>query len=94
MNRKLWVVCYDVRDERRLRRLAKVMERYGQRVQKSVFECWLTRDLMRAMQKEVGQQIDRQKDSVRMYFLCKDCRDLSSSEGNTEIRPIERYYIA
>jgi CRISPR-associated protein Cas2 len=36
------LVCYDVRDERRLRAVAKVLEGYGERVQYSIFRCWLT----------------------------------------------------
>src|SRR5262249_25938031 len=38
-----WLVCYDVRDPDRLRKTAKHLEGYGERVQYSVFRCWLTR---------------------------------------------------
>jgi CRISPR-associated endonuclease Cas2 len=34
---KWWLVCYDVRDPERLRRAAKHMEGYGERMQYSVF---------------------------------------------------------
>ena len=34
-----WIVLYDIRNPRRLRRVARLMEGYGQRVQHSVFEC-------------------------------------------------------
>jgi len=34
-----WLILYDIRNEKRLRRIAKLMERYGERVQKSVFEA-------------------------------------------------------
>jgi len=50
----MWmVVCYDVNTEtkegrRRLRRVAQVCKNYGQRVQKSVFECQV--DEMKAEQ--------------------------------------------
>ena len=42
----LIVVAYDVNTEdaagrRRLRRVARACENYGQRVQNSVFECWV-----------------------------------------------------
>ena len=37
-----WLVCYDVRDAKRLRKTAKHMEGYGERMQYSVFRCWLT----------------------------------------------------
>ncbi|MBW1990880.1 MAG: CRISPR-associated endonuclease Cas2, partial [Deltaproteobacteria bacterium] len=34
-----WVVSYDIVDDRRRLRLAKLLTDYGHRVQKSVFEC-------------------------------------------------------
>ena len=37
----LILVTYDIADPRRLRRVAKVSEGFGRRVQKSVFECEL-----------------------------------------------------
>ena len=37
-----WLICYDVRDPKRLRKTAKHMEGYGERMQYSVFRCWLT----------------------------------------------------
>ena len=42
MEQRFWLACYDIRDDKRLRRVAAVMERYGTRAQKSVFECWIT----------------------------------------------------
>ncbi len=37
-----WMVCYDVHDPARLRRCAGVLEGSGQRMQYSVFRCWMT----------------------------------------------------
>jgi CRISPR-associated protein Cas2 len=37
----LFAVCYDITDDRERRRVAKLLEAYGFRVQKSVFECHL-----------------------------------------------------
>lgn len=45
--RTRYLLCYDVRDERRLRRTIKVAERWGRRVQYSVFICDLS-DIERA----------------------------------------------
>ena len=39
----LVLVTYDVTDDRRRRRVAKLLEGYGRRVQRSVFECNLTK---------------------------------------------------
>ena len=60
---KLWyLVTYDVRDPKRLRKVAKRLEGYGQRLQLSVFRCWLgnrererlTFELKRLMEPEDG----------------------------------------
>ena len=40
--RTRYLLCYDVRDDRRLRRTAKVAESWGYRLQYSVFVCDLT----------------------------------------------------
>jgi CRISPR-associated protein Cas2 len=40
--RQRYIVSYDICDDKRLRKVAKVMEGFGQRVQYSVFECDLT----------------------------------------------------
>ena len=39
---KWWLVCYDVHDPERLRKAAKILEGTGQRMQWSVFRCWMT----------------------------------------------------
>lgn len=39
--RTRYLICYDVADPKRLRRVARVCESYGTRLQLSVFECFL-----------------------------------------------------
>lgn len=39
MARKRYLVCYDICHPNRLRRVAKICESFGQRLQYSVFEC-------------------------------------------------------
>ncbi|MGH8548900.1 MAG: CRISPR-associated endonuclease Cas2 [Methylococcales bacterium] len=65
-----YVVCYDVRDARRLRRVANDMENFGVRVQKSVFECYLDGDEMTRLKRQVLRWIDPKEDHVRYYPLC------------------------
>jgi CRISPR-associated protein Cas2 len=45
--RTRYLLCYDVRDDRRLRRTIAVAEAWGERIQYSVFVCDLT-DVERA----------------------------------------------
>jgi CRISPR-associated protein Cas2 len=52
---KWWLVCYDVRDAKRLRKCARHMEGYGERVQYSVFRCWMTKEQMERLRWELTE---------------------------------------
>lgn len=70
----LILVSYDVSTEsaagrRRLRRVAKVCLNYGQRVQKSVFECKVDLAQMETLKLALLQEIDEKEDSLRMYRI-------------------------
>lgn len=68
------LVAYDVATEapagrRRLRQVAKVCEGFGQRVQKSVFECIVTDGELAILEARLVQVIDPSSDSLRIYRL-------------------------
>jgi CRISPR-associated protein Cas2 len=67
------VVSYDVsKDEngaRRLRKVAKTCESFGQRVQYSVFECLIEPQQLTALKHRLRLLIDDELDSLRFYFL-------------------------
>lgn len=68
------LVTYDVSTEtregrRRLRRVATICLGYGQRVQKSVFECQVTAAQMEEMEDKLLTTIDPTQDSLRIYRL-------------------------
>jgi CRISPR-associated protein Cas2 len=70
----LVVVAYDVRTEseagrRRLRRVAKVCEDCGQRVQNSVFECLVDAGQWVKLRARLMKEISDEDDSLRFYFL-------------------------
>jgi CRISPR-associated protein Cas2 len=70
----LVIVCYDVNTEtragrKRLRRIAKVCESTGQRVQKSVFECQVNLMQMEELERKLLTEIDLQEDCLRLYRL-------------------------
>ena len=70
----LVLVCYDVSTEskagrRRLRRVARVCESTGQRVQKSVFECQLDLARFEALERELLAEIDPTMDCLRLYRI-------------------------
>lgn len=75
--RRFYLVCYDIADRRRLARVARLMEGYGERVQESVFECLLDEGRFRALIREVERELDIEHDHVRYYTLCaKDRADI------------------
>lgn len=74
------LVTYDVSTmeksgQRRLQRVAKKCLNYGQRVQKSVFECILTPEQFLEMRHELVGLIDKETDSLRFYQLGREWRE-------------------
>lgn len=72
----LVVVTYDVNTEttqgrRRLRRVAKACQNYGQRVQFSVFECLVDPAQWAKLRQALTEEIRTDEDSLRFYFLGK-----------------------
>lgn len=70
----LVLITYDVStleaaDRRRLRKVAQVCQNYGQRVQKSVFECQVGQKEWIALKDGLLSTFDCAKDSLRFYFL-------------------------
>lgn len=70
----LVLVCYDVNTETRegrrgLRRVAKVCEGTGQRVQRSVFECKISLAEFEDLERRLLAEVDLQKDCLRLYRL-------------------------
>lgn len=72
----LVIVCYDVNTEtregrRRLRRVAKVCEGMGQRVQKSVFECQVDRMQFEELERRLTEEIKVDEDNLRLYRIAE-----------------------
>lgn len=70
----LVLITYDVNTEtpagrKRLRKVAKQCVNVGQRVQNSVFECVMDAAKCREVRHALEQIIDRDKDSLRFYYL-------------------------
>ena len=68
------LVSYDVAvteegGQRRLRRVAKACQDYGQRVQYSVFECIVDPAQWAILKQRLIDEIDSEKDSLRFYYL-------------------------
>ncbi len=67
--RTTYLVCYDIRDDKRLRRVAEVCCDFGVRLQFSVFECDLNAGERVQMEAELAEAMDQAKDQVLFVNL-------------------------
>ncbi|GAB4339890.1 MAG: hypothetical protein Kow0037_25410 [Calditrichia bacterium] len=65
-----WLAIYDIRDEKRLHRIAKQMENYGIRVQKSVFEIQAGRATINELREKV-KGLMKPEDFVVYFAICE-----------------------
>jgi len=73
------LITYDVdtttpAGQKRLRKVAKQCENYGQRVQNSVFECLIDNARLKVLKARLTDIIDPEKDSLRFYYLGRNWR--------------------
>jgi CRISPR-associated protein Cas2 len=69
----LHLVAYDIRDPKRLRKVAKVCEDFGIRVEYSVFECDLSEEQFKSLWDCLLREIDPGKDTILAYKICGSC---------------------
>lgn len=88
------VVSYDISDNKRRNKVARLMEGHGYRVQYSVFECDLTKRQLAALKKQLKPLVNaREWESVRFYPLCADCQENISVLGKDMARYLEAITI-
>jgi CRISPR-associated protein Cas2 len=67
LGQQTWVIAYDTPSNSRRRKLAKLLEGYGLRVQWSVFECHLRREQLQQLRQRLERLIVPEDDSVRLW---------------------------
>lgn len=77
----LWMICYDIVDDSTRLRASHALLRYGERVQRSVYECHLSVRELEALQRELEGIIDRTADRVRFYPQCERDRAAIRIDG-------------
>ena len=71
MARRRFLIAYDISDPKRLRRVCKTMEEYGDRLQYSVFICDLSRAELIHARAAVERQMNLTEDSVVIVDLAE-----------------------
>ena len=70
----LYVVSYDIPDDRRRTRVHSALTGFGSWVQFSVFECFLDRKQRMVLEARLLEEIHQREDTVRIYGLCGACK--------------------
>ena len=92
------LISYDIADTegegaRRLRKVAQVCEKYGVRVQLSVFECRLSPSRMARMLGEVQDVIDERVDSVIVYRFKSSIAEARIRYGRVETHELGEPWV-
>jgi CRISPR-associated protein Cas2 len=67
------VIAYDIVDDKRRDRLARFLEGWGRRVQKSLFECDLSPEELEKVCSRLKELMALPEDRCHIYRLCGEC---------------------
>ncbi|GJL72551.1 MAG: hypothetical protein NMNS01_17500 [Nitrosomonas sp.] len=90
---RLYIVCFDVSDQHRLRAVSRTLEDFGTRVQHSVFECYLDEKNHRNLQEKIAALIDLEADHVRYYLICPKDQSGILLDGNSQPSSNNSYHL-
>ena len=83
-SKQFMIVVYDISNDRRRTKLHNLLMDYGTPVQYSVFEFEITLKERKRMKKAIKKLLKPRLDRVRMYYLCKDCRNKTEISGRND----------
>jgi len=87
------IIAYDIPENKRRERLRKALLRFGNPVQKSVFECDLSQRHIETMERTIRDIISKKEDNVRYYRICKSCAERVQFFGGKPIAKTEIAYV-
>lgn len=89
----LFIISYDIPDNKRRLRVAKALLDVGNRVQYSVFEARLDEARLKKLRARLEKLVDAKEDSIRLYRLCRACEAEIIPLGNAKVNPERDVYI-
>lgn len=87
------LISYDISDDRTRTRLAKRLKDFGSRAQYSVFEAEVTPEELVKLRRTLARVRLQERDSIRLYKLCKGCRENVQVWGSGEVAEDPDYVI-
>ncbi len=89
----IYMMCYDIANQKRRGKTAKVLENFGIRVQKSFFQCDIPKEKMDILLNKVLAIIDLDKDYFFIYPLCEKCIEKPLIDGSGQLLTIKTFEI-
>jgi len=87
-----YVIAYDIADDKRRTKLARLLLDYGDRFQLSLFEADLSAKDVEEILKRSAELVT-ETDSLRLYALCADCSEKVQSLGRAMPMGVEDLVI-
>ena len=94
--KRMYVISYDISEDKRRNKVAKLLEGYGRRVQYSVFECHINEKKLKVLYAALMDLTrDMQDGSVYIYTVCGSCekRRMIIGEENRETEELHKPVI-
>ena len=88
----LWMISYDISNDKTRRKVHNHLKDHGNRVQYSVFECRLRAEQFTELREELANLIE-DTDTIRWYPLCNTCENKIDWQGNGSLVDPNDYYI-
>ena len=78
----MYVISYDISNDRIRKKISDTLENYGKRVQFSVFECNISEKQLIKLYSQIAElAIKDDEASIRIYSLCKNCQEKIQTIG-------------
>lgn len=71
-----YLVCYDIRSPKRWRKAYKLLNGYGERLQYSIFRCWLSPRSREKLRWELEKVLETEDDLLLIRLSHQCVRDL------------------
>ncbi len=82
--RTLYVIAYDIANNKRRTKVHKALSGFGEWTQFSLFECHLSPKELLQLRQRLDQLLDENEDNVRIYPLCATCTSRVDTIGSAK----------
>jgi len=93
VQRTLYVIAYDIPDDRRRTKVHRVLSGFGKWTQYSLFECYLSDKELVKLRGKLDKVLKGDEDSVRFYHICKACEEKVETIGSEKPREEEFFMV-